>query len=139
MAKLTTIVFLLIGVELLFLAGGVTTDGSSTLLSMILNPSTITASALFSISNLAIIMVVAGGIIAGTMFFRPDMILVAPIAGFFIALVPLDMLMICGVLNDVFNFTTVGGFNIGLGTFLIAPLMIITIISIADWWRTPLS
>ena len=132
MAKLAKYLLITSGMLLLFYFGGVVeNNGTSTLLSLLANPSNIgNAGVLSKVAFGAIVAAlgITGIVVLGNYFQRPDLLILGGVALLFFDLV-LGMLEIYNKIISINPDYTI------FAVLLFAPILVLLFMAIIDWWR----
>jgi len=128
MARITTYIIVMTGIMLLFYFTGLLSNTiSSTLLDIALNPEQIQNIQFLGLTGtqLTLAALIGGSIVLGLAYFNAALVIVAPIAIYLLSL-GWDFLSVFNVVAETNRF---------LAIILFAPLFIIWIITIIEWWR----
>jgi len=132
MAKLAKYLLITSGMLLLFYFGGVVeNNGTSTLLSLLANPSNIgNMGVLSKVAFGAIVAAlgITGIVVLGNYFQRPDLLILGGVALLFFDLV-LGMLEIYNKIISINPDYTI------FAVLLFAPILVLLFMAIIDWWR----
>ena len=132
MAKLAKYLLITSGMLLLFYFGGVVeNNGTSTLLSLLANPSNIgNAGVLSKVAFGAIVaaLAITGIVVLGNYFQRPDLLILGGVALLFFDLI-LGMLEIYNKIISINPDYTI------FAVLLFAPILVLLFMAIIDWWR----
>lgn len=127
-SKMTIYILMMSGIMLLMYFGGlITTNGTAYLLNTLLGISNVVSSKLYTEIYIALALGFIGGV-AAVMSYRADLVIFS-----FIAIVLLDLGMgFLQVFNILYSFS---GIAQVLAILLFSPLMVLFLITVAEWWR----
>ena len=132
MAKLAKYLLITSGMLLLFYFGGVVeNNGTSTLLSLLANPSNIGNTGVLSKVAFGAIVAalgITGIVVLGNYFQRPDLLILGGVALLFFDLI-LGMLEIYNKIISINPDYTI------FAVLLFAPILVLLFMAIIDWWR----
>lgn len=126
MGKLTTYILMMSGLTLLFYFTGLTDNTiNSTLLTLLLNPSNLSTSALGTQISLVLIGIATAGIVIGFFSQNSELILIAPFT-----------IWLLGVLWDFLSVANkVYSVNPVIAILFFSPLLLLFGVTIVEFWR----
>lgn len=126
MGKLTTYILMMSGLTLLFYFTGLTDNTiNSTLLTLLLNPSNLSTSALGTQISLVLIGIATAGIVIGFFSQNSELILIAPFT-----------IWLLGVLWDFLSVANkVYSVNPVISILFFSPLLLLFGVTIVEFWR----